>query len=66
MNQAANKKLPEGYLAAPEAWHSNLAHAREVLNAMITGKPYPVTAAISLASIPILSFANTKRVFDAL
>jgi len=66
MNQEANKKLPEGYLAAPEAWHSNLAHAREVMNAMITGKPYPVTAAISLASNPLLSFPNTKRVFDAL
>ncbi|MGD9826034.1 molybdopterin-containing oxidoreductase family protein [Desulfobacter sp.] len=66
MNQEANKKLPAGYLAAPEAWHSNLAHAREVMNAMITGKPYPVTAAISLASNPLLSFPNTKRVFDAL
>ena len=65
-NQAANKKLPEGYLAAPEAWHSNLAHAREVMNAAITGKPYPVTAAISLASNPLLSLPNTKRVFDAL
>jgi len=65
-NQAANKKLPEGYMAAPEAWHSNLAHAREVLNAAITGKPYPVTAAISLASNPLLSFPNTRRVFEAL
>ncbi|MCG8552871.1 MAG: molybdopterin-dependent oxidoreductase, partial [Desulfobacterales bacterium] len=66
MNQEANKKLPKGYLAAPEAWHSNLAHAREVMAAMITGKPYPVTAAISLASNPLLSFPNTKRVFEAL
>ena len=65
-NQAANKKLPTGYVAAPEAWHSNLAHAREVLKAAITGKPYPVTAAISLASNPLLSFPNTRHVFDAL
>ena len=65
-NQAANKKLPEGYLAAPEAWHSNLAHAREVVNAMITGNPYPVKAAISLASNPLLSFPNTMQVFEAL
>ena len=65
-NQAANKKLPEGYLAAPEAWHSNLAHAREVVNAMITGEPYPVKAAISLASNPLLSFPNTRQVFEAL
>jgi anaerobic selenocysteine-containing dehydrogenase len=37
-----------------------------VLNAAITGKPYPVTAAITLASNPLLSFPNTKRVFEAL
>jgi anaerobic selenocysteine-containing dehydrogenase len=65
-NQDANKKLPSGYVAAPEAWHSNLAHARNVLNAAITGKPYPVTTAITLASNPLLSFPNTKRVFEAL
>jgi anaerobic selenocysteine-containing dehydrogenase len=65
-NQAANKKLPHGYVAPPEAWHSNLAHARDVLNAAITGKPYPVTAAITLASNPLLAFPNTKRVFEAL
>lgn len=65
-NSAANKKLPAGYMAAPEAWHSNLAHAREVVDAMITGKPYPVKAAITLASNPMLSFPNTKRVFEAL
>jgi anaerobic selenocysteine-containing dehydrogenase len=65
-NQETNKKLPLGYVAAPEAWHSNLAHARDVLNAAITGKPYPVTAAITLASNPLLSFPNTKRVFEAL
>jgi anaerobic selenocysteine-containing dehydrogenase len=65
-NQETNKKLPHGYVAAPEAWHSNLAHARDVLNAAITGKPYPVTAAITLASNPLLSFPNTKRVFEAL
>ncbi|MCF8026425.1 MAG: molybdopterin-dependent oxidoreductase [Desulfobacteraceae bacterium] len=65
-NSAANKKLPPGYMAAPEAWISNLAHAREVMNAIITGKPYPVTAAITLASNPLLAFPNTKRVFEAL
>ncbi|MCP3177229.1 molybdopterin-dependent oxidoreductase [Desulfuromonas sp. KJ2020] len=63
---AANKKLPEGYVAPPEAWHSNLAHAREVMNAIITGKPYPVTAAITLANNPLLALPNTKRVFEAL
>jgi anaerobic selenocysteine-containing dehydrogenase len=65
-NQEANKKLPHGYVAPPEAWHSNLAHTRDVLNAAITGNPYPVTAAITLANNPLLSFPNTKRVFEAL
>jgi len=65
-NSAANKKLPEGYMAAPEAWHSNLAHAREVMNAIITGKPYPVTAAITLANNPLLALPNTQQVFEAL
>lgn len=65
-NSAAHKKLPEGYMMAPEAWHSNLAHAREVMNAMITGKPYPVKAAITLANNPLLALPNTKRVFEAL
>lgn len=65
-NSAANKKLPEGYMMAPEGWHSNLAHAREVMNAITTGKPYPVTAAITLANNPLLALPNTKRVFEAL
>ncbi len=66
MNTAANQKLPEGYMAPPEAWHSNLAHAREVMKAILTGKPYPVTAAITLANNPLLALPNTKRVFEAL
>jgi thiosulfate reductase/polysulfide reductase chain A len=57
--------MPE-IMGAPEAWHSDLARARVVLNAVITRKPYPVTAAISLASNPLLAFPNTKRVFEAL
>lgn len=65
-NTAANRKLPEGYMAPPEAWHSNLAHAREVMNAIITGKPYPVKAAITLANNPLVALPNTKRVFEAL
>ena len=66
MNSAANKKLSSGYLAPPEAWHSNLAHARDVMEAIITCKPYPVKAAITLANNPLLALPNTKRVFEAL
>ena len=66
MNTAANAKLPEGYQAPPEAWHSNLAHARPVMDAILTGKPYPVTAAITLANNPLLALPNTQHVFEAL
>ncbi|MGD9688024.1 MAG: hypothetical protein AB7U43_13735 [Desulfobacter sp.] len=38
---------------------------REVMKAAITGKPYPVTAAISLASNPHLPLPNTRQVFGA-
>ena len=65
-NTAANAELPEGYMAPPEAWHSNLAHAREVMDAIITRKPYPVTAAITLANNPLLALPNTMKVFEAL
>lgn len=65
-NTAANDKLPEGYMMAPEAWHSNLAHAREVIDAILTGKPYPVKAAITLANNPLVALPNTKRVFEAI
>jgi anaerobic selenocysteine-containing dehydrogenase len=66
MNSAASKKLPAGYVAPPEAWHSNLAHSRAVMDAILTGKPYPVTAAITLANNPLLALPNTKKVFAAL
>jgi anaerobic selenocysteine-containing dehydrogenase len=66
MNTEANKKLPEGYMAAPEAWHSNLAHARDVMDAIITEKPYPVKAAITLANNPLVALPNTQHVFEAL
>lgn len=65
-NLASNKKLPSGYVMAPEAWHSSMAHARDVFNAAITGKPYPVTAIITLANNPLLALPNAMRVFEAL
>ena len=36
------------------------------MDAIITGKPYPVTAAITLANNPLLALPNSKRVFEAL
>ncbi|MGD9807203.1 MAG: molybdopterin-dependent oxidoreductase [Deferribacterales bacterium] len=66
MNSEANSKLPEGYMMPPESWHSNLAHAREVMDAIVTKKPYPVTAAITLANNPMVALPNTQKVFEAL
>lgn len=42
------------------------AHAPTVYRAMLTGKPYPVLAAITQASNPMITQANTKLVYKAL
>jgi anaerobic selenocysteine-containing dehydrogenase len=42
------------------------AHAPSVYRAMITGKPYPVRAAITTSSNPMVTQANTKLVYKAL
>jgi anaerobic selenocysteine-containing dehydrogenase len=43
-----------------------MAHAREVFDAVLTGRPYPVTAMISLASNPLLSLPDVQRTARAL
>ncbi|MCG8564769.1 MAG: molybdopterin-dependent oxidoreductase [Desulfobacterales bacterium] len=65
-NLAANQKLPRGYVPPPAAWISSLAHFREVMNAARTGSPYPIKAAITLASNPLLALPNTMNTFEAL
>jgi len=42
------------------------AHPPSVFRAMITGKPYPVRAAIECGSNAMVAFANTKLVYKAL
>lgn len=46
--------------------HNCFAQAPSVFEAMITGKPYPVKAMITLSSNPVVTHANTKRVYKAL
>jgi thiosulfate reductase / polysulfide reductase chain A len=65
-NVANNAKLPKGHVPPPSMYRTCVAHAREVFNAAITGKPYPVTAMFSVASNPMLSFPDTPLVFEAL
>lgn len=42
------------------------AHAPTVYRAIITGKPYPIKALITVASNPLVTQANTKLVLEAL
>ncbi len=48
------------------AYLNCMAHAPSVFRAMLTGRPYPVRALLSTASNPLLSYANTRLVHDAL
>jgi len=65
-NLEANRRLPEEYMHPPHADMTCVAHARNVFDAMITAKPYPVTAAISVASNPLLSLPNVRHTYEAL
>ena len=51
------KPLPARYLTS--------AHPDLVLHAIETGEPYPVTALIVEATNPLLTYADTHRVFEA-
>ncbi len=52
------RHLPKRYLDS--------AHPDLVLKAMLTGEPYPVRALIVEATNPLLTYADTHRVFEAL
>jgi anaerobic selenocysteine-containing dehydrogenase len=65
-NLAANRRLPSGYMPAPKADMTCMAHERAIFDAILTGRPYPVTAMISLASNPLLTLPNAQRTCQAL
>jgi len=65
-NEKANRKLPPEYMHPPMADQTCVAHARAVFQAMLTGEPYAVRAAISVASNPLLSLANVRQTYEAL
>lgn len=65
-NKEANRRLPEEHMHPPHADMTCVAHARSVFEAMITAKPYAVTAAISVASNPLLSLPNVRHTYQAL
>jgi anaerobic selenocysteine-containing dehydrogenase len=65
-NVAANRRLPSDYMIPPLADMTCMAHERAVFEAVLTGRPYPVTAMISLASNPLLTLPNVRRTYAAL
>ena len=65
-NLEANRRLPADYMHPPHADMTCVAHARNVFDAMITAQPYPVTAAVSVASNPLLSLPNVRHTYEAL
>ncbi len=58
LTERAGRKLPVRYLTS--------AHPDLVLRAMETGEPYAVRALIVEATNPLLTYADTHRVYDAL
>lgn len=58
LTEPFGRKLPTRYLTS--------AHPDLVLRAMETGDPYPVRALIVEATNPLLTYADTHRVHDAL
>ncbi len=58
LTERLGRKLPTRYLTS--------AHPDLVLHAMETGEPYPVRALIVEATNPLLTYADTHRVFNAL
>lgn len=58
LTEKLGRTLPMRYMSA--------AHPDLVWQAVLEGKPYPVRALIVEATNPLLTFADTKRVFEAL
>lgn len=58
LTEKLGRTLPARYLTS--------AHPDLVLRAMETGEPYPVRALIVEATNPLVTYADTHRVFDAL
>jgi len=58
------KKVTERPL--PVYWLAIVANAPAVFHAIVEGKPYPIKAVITEAMNPLLTFPNTKLVYQAL
>jgi len=59
-------KLPSDYAHPPVAEFGASAHMPAVLDAMLSGKPYPVKALFSQASNPMITLPDPKRTCEAI
>ena len=64
VSEQLKKKWGEQHPAA--GYLNNMAHGPTAFRAMLTGEPYPVKAVLVSASNPLLSFGNSKLVYEAL
>jgi len=55
-----------GFKTAPPSAHLVNAHAPTVWRTVLAGKPYQVRALICVANNPLMSFPNTKLVYEAI
>jgi len=63
---AAVNGLPKDYLTPTDTATAVVGPPREIFNAMITGKPYPVRALFTYAANPLLTLADPRRTQEAL
>ncbi len=50
----------------PPLWYLGQGHAPSLWTAVLNGEPYPIRALFSVGANPMVSQANTKRVYEAL
>jgi thiosulfate reductase/polysulfide reductase chain A len=55
-----------GSRAEPPMWYLGQGHAPSLYHAILTGQPYPIRALFSVGSNPMVSQADTRRVYNAL
>ena len=58
VSRLGGRRLPMRYLAS--------AHPQLVWQAMVTGEPYPIRALICMATNPLVTYADTHLVYEAL
>ena len=52
--------------AGPPVWYLGQGHAPSLYTAILTGQPYPIRGLFCVGSNPMVSQADTRRVYDAL